>query len=71
MITPAGKKLVATLGAKLAPLGPFLARPMFGGFGLYIDGLIFGIMALDQVYPQGRRPEPRRVQRRRQRAVQL
>ena len=50
MATPAGKKLVAALGAKLTPLGPFLARPMFGGFGLYIDGMIFGIVALDQVF---------------------
>jgi|JI9StandDraft_1071089.scaffolds.fasta_scaffold276701_2 DNA transformation protein len=50
MVTPAGKKLVAALGAKLAPLGPFQARPMFGGFGLYIDGLIFGLMISDQVF---------------------
>ena len=50
MVTPAGKKLVASLGAKLAPLGPFQARPMFGGYGLYIDGLIFGLMISDQVF---------------------
>jgi DNA transformation protein len=50
MSKAAENKLVAALGAKLAPLGPFRARPMFGGFGLYIDGVIFGLMAWDQVF---------------------
>lgn len=46
----AEKSLIASLGAKLASLGPFLARPMFGGYGLYIDGLIFGLMVRDDVF---------------------
>ncbi len=50
MATVAENKLVAALGTKLAPLGPFRARQMFGGFGLYIDGMIFGLMARDQVF---------------------
>jgi DNA transformation protein len=50
MVTAAENKLVTALGTKLAPLGPFQARPMFGGFGLYIDGAIFGLIASDQVF---------------------
>jgi DNA transformation protein len=43
-------KLVADLDAKLAPLGHFRARPMFGGYGLYLDGTIFGLIAWDKVW---------------------
>jgi len=50
MSKAAEKSLIAVLGAKLAALGPFIARPMFGGYGLYIDGLIFGLMVGDQVF---------------------
>lgn len=50
MASVADKTLIATLGDKLTSLGPFLARPMFGGYGLYIDGLIFGLLASSQVY---------------------
>jgi DNA transformation protein len=50
MVTAAENKLVTALGTKLAPLGPFQARPMFGGFGLYIDSAIFGIIASGQVF---------------------
>jgi len=50
MATAAENKLVTALGTKLAPLGPFQARPMFGGFGLYIDGAIFGLIASGQVF---------------------
>src|SRR4051794_10636518 len=44
------QKLVAALDAKLAPLGHFRARPMFGGYGLYLDGVIFGLLAGDKVW---------------------
>lgn len=50
MALAADKVLIAALGNKLTSLGPFLARPMFGGYGLYIDGLIFGLLASGQVY---------------------
>lgn len=46
----AEKSLIAALDAKLTPLGPFRARPMFGGYGLYIDGLIFGLIAWEQLF---------------------
>jgi len=44
------QKLVAELDAKLAPLGHFRARPMFGGYGLYLDGAIFGLVAWDKIW---------------------
>ncbi len=34
----------------LAPLGPVYARRMFGGAGLYCDGLMFALIADDTVY---------------------
>ena len=44
------QQLVAALDAKLAPLGHFRARPMFGGYGLYLDGVIFGLIAWEKVW---------------------
>ena len=38
------KALVAELDAKLASLGPFRAKAMFSGYGLYLDGIIFGLV---------------------------
>ena len=34
----------------LEPLGPVTARRMFGGHGLFIDGLMFGLVAGDVLY---------------------
>jgi len=34
----------------LSPLGPVTARGMFGGFGIYRDGLMFGLIADDVLY---------------------
>lgn len=36
--------------ALLAPHGDIRARPMFGGYGLYLDGLMFGIIAYDKLF---------------------
>ena len=36
--------------ALLTPHGDIQARPMFGGYGLYIDGLMFGIIAYDKLF---------------------
>lgn len=36
--------LIAHLQDLFAPLGRLAARRMFGGYGLYLDGLIFGIV---------------------------
>ncbi|MEX0809594.1 MAG: TfoX/Sxy family protein [Dongiaceae bacterium] len=32
------------------PLGPVVARPMFGGYGIYLDGLMFAIGADDRIW---------------------
>ncbi len=34
----------------LAPLGSVTARRMFGGHGLRVDGLFFGLIAFDRLY---------------------
>lgn len=34
----------------LAPLGPIRSRRMFGGYGLYADGLFVAIISSDQLY---------------------
>jgi DNA transformation protein len=34
----------------LLPFGPVTARSMFGGYGLYLDGLMFGLIAYDTLY---------------------
>lgn len=34
----------------LAPLGGVSARRMFGGFGIYKDGLMFGLVAFDRFF---------------------
>jgi DNA transformation protein len=35
---------------RLLPFGPVNARAMFGGYGLYLDGLMFGLIAYDTLY---------------------
>ena len=35
---------------QLAPLGEARGRAMFGGFGVYLDGLIIGIIAFDTFF---------------------
>lgn len=34
----------------LLSLGPVTARAMFGGYGLYLDGVMFGLIAYDKLY---------------------
>jgi DNA transformation protein len=34
----------------LMPLGPVRARGMFGGFGIYHEDLMFGLIAYDRLY---------------------
>ena len=33
-----------------APFGRVIAKPMFGGHGIYHDGLMFGLVADDELY---------------------
>ncbi len=44
--TPFSERIVALL----APLGPVYARSMFGAYGIYLDDLMFGLIASDRVY---------------------
>lgn len=44
------KAIIARLEANLTPLGVFRSRPMFGGHGLYLDDLFFGLIAYDKFY---------------------
>lgn len=44
------QQLVDAIDIKLAPLGHFRALRMFSGFGLYLDGVIFGLVARDRLW---------------------
>ena len=43
-------ELLDHLVDQLAPLGEARGRPMFGGYGVYLDGLIIGLIAFDGFY---------------------
>lgn len=45
----ASSEYVNFLVETLAPLGPVAARRMFGGTGLFADGLMFGLLSSDEV----------------------
>lgn len=36
--------------ARLTPMGPVTARAMFGGFGIYLDGVMLGLVASGILY---------------------
>ncbi|MEM8877755.1 MAG: TfoX/Sxy family protein [Pseudomonadota bacterium] len=38
---------------QLSGLGPVSVRPMFGGAGVYADGVMFGLIAFDTLYFKG------------------
>jgi DNA transformation protein len=42
--------IIRKLEAGLTPLGAFRSRAMFGGHGLYLDDLFFGLIAYDTLY---------------------
>lgn len=42
--------LIRRLGTGLAPLGALQARPMFGGHGLYLDDVMFGLIYDGRLY---------------------
>jgi DNA transformation protein len=46
----ASDSLTAYLEEQLAPLGSVAMRRMFGGIGVFCDGLMFGIVADDAVF---------------------
>jgi DNA transformation protein and related proteins len=44
------RQFVGFVVESLRPLGPVSARRMFGGHGIFMDGLMFGLIADDQLY---------------------
>lgn len=46
----ANSDLKVLLEEMLAPLGPVAIKRMFGGYGLFLDGLMFGLISDDQLY---------------------
>jgi len=49
-MTPKSDAIIHRLEASLSPLGAFRSRAMFGGHGLYLDDLFFGLIAYDRLY---------------------
>jgi DNA transformation protein len=46
----ADSEFVGFVVESLQPLGPVNARRMFGGHGIFLDSLMFGLIADDQLY---------------------
>jgi DNA transformation protein len=46
----ADSEFVSYVVESLRPLGAVVARRMFGGHGIYLDGLMFALIASDQLY---------------------
>jgi DNA transformation protein len=49
-MTAKADALIQRLETSLTPLGAFRSRAMFGGHGLYLDDVIFGLIAYDTLY---------------------
>jgi DNA transformation protein len=49
-MTAKADEIIQRLDSCLAPLGAFRSRAMFGGHGLYLDDLFFGLIAYDTLY---------------------
>lgn len=47
---PSDKPVCDDFTAQLTPMGPVTGRSMFGGFGLFMDGVMFGLVACDELY---------------------
>jgi DNA transformation protein len=47
---PVSDKLTPFLLELLTPLGPIAARRMFGGVGLFHGGMMFGLIAREELY---------------------
>ncbi|MSP66778.1 MAG: TfoX family protein [Alphaproteobacteria bacterium] len=44
------KAIAEKIVGLLLPLGPVRARAMFGGYGLYLDGIMFALIYWDDAY---------------------
>lgn len=49
-MTAKADALIQRLETNLTPLGAFRSRAMFGGRGLYLDDVFFGLIAYDTLY---------------------
>jgi DNA transformation protein and related proteins len=49
-MTAKSDAIIERLESSLTPLGVFRSRPMFGGQGLYLDDVFFGLIAYDKFY---------------------
>lgn len=47
---PNSREFLDYLVDRLGPMGDVRARPMFGGHGLFLDGLMFAIISSDTLY---------------------
>ncbi|KTB48198.1 TfoX N-terminal domain [Dehalogenimonas alkenigignens] len=47
---PASKEFLELVLEKLAPLGAVTGRSMFGGFGVFHEGEMFGLISNDVLY---------------------
>lgn len=45
-----GQDLARRIEAALLPLGPVQAKRMFGGHGVFLEGLMFALIAGDRLY---------------------
>ena len=44
------KSVCDEITARLTPMGPVAGRNMFGGYGIFMDGLMFGLIAGNELY---------------------
>ena len=44
------RKFADEVASRLQPMGPVLARSMFGGFGIYLEGVMFGLIVYGTLY---------------------
>ena len=47
---PSDKSVCDEFTARLTPMGPVTGRSMFGGFGNFMEGVMFGLIAYDEHY---------------------
>ena len=44
------KEFADEVVGRLLPFGPVVARRMFGGFGIFLDGVMFGLIGFDNLF---------------------
>lgn len=44
------KSVCDEIAARLTPMGPVTGRGMFGGYGIFMEGLMFGLIADNELY---------------------